>query len=101
MMDQNQDDSNERKTNKNVTKSKNCNQCDFVSSWTSNLIEHLKTHSVTQCDFASIHASNLRQHLKKHSGEKPNKCNECDYASSRAVHLTTHMKKHVLYCKIV
>ena len=47
-----------------------------------------------QCDYASSHTGNLRQHLKIHSEEKSNKCNQCDYKSSRADVLRQHLKKH-------
>ena len=66
------------KTTDNVTKSNNCNQCNFASSRSGNLRRHLKTHSgeklnkCNQCDFASSLAGTLRQHFKTHSGEKSN-----------------------------
>ena len=89
-----------RETN-NGKKSKNCNQCNFVSSHTGDLSNHLKIHNeeksnkCNQCEYASTYASALRTHLKTHSGEKPNKCNQCDYASTRADQLTIHTRKHV------
>ena len=70
-------------------RSNKCNQCDFASSYASNLRAHLKRHSgkksnkCNQCNFESSQVSNLRTHLKTHSGEKPNKCNQCDFASSQ------------------
>ena len=45
-------------------KTNKCNQCKYVSSWT----------------------SALKTHLKIHSGEKSNKCNQYDYASSQEGH---------------
>ena len=77
-----------------------CNKCDYASSYTSPLRNHLKTYTgerpnlCNQCNYASSDAGNLRTHLKTHRGEKPNKCNQCDYASSRADSLRIHMKKH-------
>ena len=56
----------------NGEKSNKCKQCDFVSSW----------------------SSNLRTHMKIHSGKKLNKCNQCEYASSQAGDLRTHLKTH-------
>ena len=53
-----------------------------------------RSNKCSQCDFASSYASNLRDHLKGHSGEKSNKCNQCDYASSHSSHLRTHFKTH-------
>ena len=81
-------------------KSNKCNQCDYVSSQTSNLKTHLKTHigekskKCSQYDYASSHAGHLRTHLKIHSREKSNKCNQCDYASSQISNLRRHLKTH-------
>ena len=64
------------KNTNNVVRSNKCNQCDYASSYASNLRMHLKTHSgeksnkCNQWDFASAHARSLRLHLKTHSGEK-------------------------------
>ena len=69
----------------NEEQGKKCNQCDFISSWTSSLRKHLKTHTgeksnkCNQCDFASSGKGNLSKHLKTHSGEKAHSCNQCDY----------------------
>ena len=77
-----------RKNTNNIMKSKKCIQCNFASSNTSYMKNHLKTHSeeVTNkcslCDFTSSWASSLNGHLKIHSGEKSNKCSQCDFASS-------------------
>ena len=62
-----------QKTSVNVIKSKICNQCNYASS----------------------HTGHLRQHLKTHSGEKSKKCNQCEYKSSRADTLKKHLKTHV------
>ena len=37
-----------------------------------------------QCEYASSRTGDLRDHLKTHSGEKSNKCSQCDFASSHA-----------------
>ena len=89
-----------KKKNKDVLRLNKCSQCNYVSSYKSNLRAHVKTHGGEKsnkcnlCDYASSYASALKTHLKTHSGEKSNKCNLCDYASSQAGHLKTHLKTH-------
>ena len=51
-------------------RSNKCSQCDYVSSWT----------------------SDLRKHMKTHSGEKSYKCNQCDHAYSDPRTLRSHLK---------
>ena len=81
-------------------KSNKCNQCDFASYETANLMKHLTTHSgeksckCNQCDFACSDPSSLSRHLGTHTVEKPNKCNKCDNAFARASDLREHMKIH-------
>ena len=81
-------------------KTKECNQCNFASTWASALRDHQNLHrgeksnKCNQCDFASSWAGSLRSHLKTHSGEKSNKCNQCDYTCSSASNLRTHFKVH-------
>ena len=58
------------------------------------LNEDMRAHKCNQCEYTSSWASNLRTLLKIHSGEKSNKCKQCDYASSQASHLRTHLKTH-------
>ena len=90
-----------KKTN-DVTKSNECNLCEYASSHAGNLRTHLKTHSgekenkCNQCEFASSQAGHLRTHLKTHSGEKPYKCNQCDFASSQAGDLRRHLNTHTV-----
>ena len=77
-----------------------CNQCEYRTSQTGHMRQHLKTHGgeksnkCNQCDYASCYASALRTHLKTHSGEKSNICNQCDFASSHAGDLRRHLKTH-------
>ena len=63
-----------KKNIKNVKKSNECNQCDYVSS----------------------RAGNLRTHLKTHSGEKSNKCSQCAFDCPDPNSLGRHMKRHRL-----
>ena len=50
-----------------------------------------KSNECNQCEYATSHAGHLRAHLKTHSGEKANKCNQCNYASSQAGNMKTHL----------
>merc|ERR1712243_308799 len=52
-----------------------------------------KSNKCNQCDYASSFASDLRTHLKRHSGEKSNKCIQCNKSFNRAEHLISHMHK--------
>ena len=58
------------------------------------LNEDMWAHKCNQCEYTSSWASNLRTHLKIHSGEKSNKCKQCDFASFRAGDLRRHLTKH-------
>ena len=52
------------------------------------------TTKCNQCEYTSSWASNLRAHLKTHSGERSNKCNQCNYASSEAGDLRKQLNVH-------
>ena len=75
-----------------------CNQCDYASVHSHNLIRRLKTQSeeksckCNQCDYASVHSDGLRRHLKTNSGKKSFKCNQCDFGSVYLDDLRTHLK---------
>ena len=81
-------------------KTHKCNQCDYVSSYASNLRTHLKRHTgeksnkCSLCDYASSNASSLSTHLKTHCGEKSHKCNQCDSTFSQSNYLRKHLKTH-------
>ena len=53
-----------------------------------------KSIKCNQCDYASSRTGDLRNHLKTHSGEKSNKCHQYEYASSQAGDLRKHLKMH-------
>ena len=57
--------------------------------------EEERLNKCNQCDYGSSYASNLERHLKTHSGKRPNKCNQCNYASSQAGNLREHLKNTV------
>ena len=92
---------NSKKTNKKITMTMKCNQCDYATNVTigaSKLRAHLKSHfgekshKCSQCDYSSVWATSLREHLKTHTGEKPHKCSFCDHTSVQASRLCVHLK---------
>ena len=88
-----------KKKNKDVLRLNKCSQCNYVSSYKSNLRAHVKTHGggksnkCSLCDYASSQADHLRTHLKTHGGEKSNKCNLCDFTCTDPSSLRAHMKR--------
>ena len=81
-------------------RSNKCIQCNFVSSYTSTLNRHLKTHSggkpnkCNQCEYPFCWAGDLRRHLTSQTGGKPNKCNQCKYVFSQAGDLRRPLITH-------
>ena len=67
----------------NRRKSNKCGQCNFTTSKTANLNNHMKMHSgrksnkCGQCKFAIAQAARLGTHIRVQSREKPNKCHHC------------------------
>ena len=49
-----------------------------ISKNTSKLTLGKKPYHCTQCDVGFSQSSNLEQHIKTHSGEKPYQCSYCD-----------------------
>ena len=75
-------------------------QCNFASSYASQLRVHIKTHSLQKpnkcewCDYSTTTSSNLTRHLLTHSGEKPHHCKECGSSFSQAETLKVHRRTH-------
>ena len=66
----------------------------FKDSPVKNTNNAINSNKCNQCDYASSQSGHLTEHLKTNGGEKPNKCNQCEYASSQAGHLRKHLKTH-------
>ena len=43
-----------------------------------------KLFNCNQCDFTSVHSNDLIKHWKTHTGEESFKCNQCNYAFEKA-----------------
>ena len=76
-----------------------CHDSDHISDPISQDIQtHLKTHSgeksnkCNQCNYESSYVSNLRVHMKTHNGEKSKKCNQCEYLCVQASNVGSHQK---------
>ena len=84
----------------NVANKRKCNLCDYASSYTSHLKQHLKVHTgekshkCNHCSSAFSSTSSLNSHLKTHSGERSYKCTQCDYDSCFASDVRKHTKIH-------
>lgn len=77
-----------------------CPYCAYTTNFTTNLINHMRTHtgekpfSCPHCPYRANQRTNLRMHMRTHTGEKPYACAQCPYRSSRKDALKSHMLKH-------
>ncbi|XP_050686822.1 longitudinals lacking protein, isoforms H/M/V-like isoform X13 [Eriocheir sinensis] len=77
-----------------------CPYCDYSSNVTTNLKNHLHTHtgekpfSCPLCTFSFATKDRLTTHIRTHTGEKPFQCSVCAYRSSRKDSLKNHMLTH-------
>lgn len=77
-----------------------CPYCSYTSNFTTNMINHMRTHtgekpfSCPHCPYRANQRTNLTMHVRTHTGEKPYACLQCPYRSSRKDALKSHMLKH-------
>ncbi|XP_071530847.1 uncharacterized protein [Panulirus ornatus] len=90
-------------TGKNVVSSikiHQCPYCSYTTNFTTNLINHMRTHtgekpfSCPHCPYRANQRTNLTMHMRTHTGEKPYACAQCPYRSSRKDALKSHLLKH-------
>ena len=53
-----------------------------------------KANECNQCEYKSSYPSNLRVHKRIHSKEKPHKCYQCQYKCTQSSHLKVHKSVH-------
>ncbi|XP_042233582.1 protein jim lovell-like isoform X6 [Homarus americanus] len=77
-----------------------CPYCSYSSSVTTNLRNHLRTHTkekpfaCSYCSYRSTTKDHLIKHLCTHTGEKPYACPHCSYRSVQKCNLKNHMMTH-------
>ncbi|KAK8744047.1 hypothetical protein OTU49_000980 [Cherax quadricarinatus] len=77
-----------------------CPYCSYSSSVTTNLRNHMRTHTkekpfaCSYCSYRSTTKDHLMKHLCTHTGEKPYACPHCSYRAVQKGNLKNHILIH-------
>ncbi|XP_045582579.1 protein bric-a-brac 1 isoform X9 [Procambarus clarkii] len=83
-----------------TTKMHQCPYCSYSSPVTTNLKNHLRTHtkekpySCAHCPYSAITKQSLEDHIRKHTGERPFSCPHCPYNAISKKRLKRHISTH-------
>ncbi|XP_064093082.1 longitudinals lacking protein, isoforms H/M/V-like isoform X40 [Macrobrachium nipponense] len=83
-----------------VGKAHQCAYCLYSASTTTNLMNHIRTHTgerpfaCPHCAFRATQKENLKAHIRTHTGEKPFACTLCSYRCAQKSNLKAHMWTH-------
>ncbi|XP_045582586.1 protein tramtrack, beta isoform isoform X18 [Procambarus clarkii] len=82
-----------------------CHYCSYSSSVTTNLRNHMRTHTkekpfaCSYCSYRSTTKDHLVKHLCTHTGEKPYACPHCSYRAVQKGNLKNHILVHHTHVK--
>nr|XP_027215435.1 RE1-silencing transcription factor B-like [Penaeus vannamei] len=88
------------KTTPSVAKLRQCPYCSYSTTVTTNLKNHLCTHTkekpyaCDRCSYSAITKQTLEDHIRTHTGERPFSCPYCPYNAINKKRLKRHVIKH-------